>query len=233
MSQTKTYSIRCPQCDAAQAVELYEAANVHTDPQLREDILSNRLNAVTCDSCNFTFRVDKPLLYHDPDRGFMVNLVPGTEEALADRQEQFSEWIRELTASIPSGIVVPSVHLVLSRVELVERIFLLEAGLNERVVEYVKYLVYTRNEKQLNPATKALLFNAEDSTAENLCLVVQDVESRTLEGVLNFEREAYLGLCEMFDRDDQTPSLMELFPGPYVSARALLLRQARAEGAED
>lgn len=223
MSQTQTYNIRCPQCGSMQDVELYEAANIHIEPELRDEVLSNQLNAVTCQSCDFTFRVDKPLLYHDPDRGFMVNLVPGTEEALTERQDQFSEWIRELTASVPAGIEVPTLHLVLSRVELVERIFLLEAGLNERVVEYVKYLVYSRNGEKLDPAAKVLLFNAEDSTDENLCFVIQDTKSRALEGMLQFKREAYDGLCETFDRDEQTPSLMELFPGPYISARALLL----------
>jgi hypothetical protein len=209
-----------------QKVRLHEAVNVRTDPSLRDEIMSNRLNAVTCGECGFTFRVDKPLLYSDPDRGFMVNLLPATEDAAGQSQHQFSEWLQEMNQALPEGLAAPTVHLVFSRVELVERIFLLEAGLNERIIEYIKYIIYSKNMERLSALDKAILFDAEDSTDDALCFVVQDVKSRKLEEMLQYSRQAYHGLCEMFDRDEQTPSLMELFPGPHISARAILLQDA-------
>ena len=230
MSEQSTYNIRCPQCSLTQDVTLHDSVNVQAEPEMREQIMANKLNAVTCEKCSFTFRVDKSLLYHDPQGNFMIHLIPGREDVIEATQARFSEWMRELGGMLPAGIRAPDLHLVVSRAELVERIFLLEAGLNERVIEYIKYIIYSRNLERLAPESRALLFDTQDSTAEQLCFVIQDLESRNIEGVLHYSREAYTGLCEMFDRDDQTPSLMELFPGPYVSARALLLKEAQVDG---
>jgi hypothetical protein len=229
MSEAKTYPIRCPRCRREQTVELYDSINVQADPDLRRRLMANDINVVRCEDCELSFRVDKPLLYHDPARRIMIYLVPFSENALESRERQFADLLLRLDGLLPADIPVPSIGLVCNRIELVERIFLLEAGLNERIIEYLKYLLYIRNTDRLNPATKELLFNAEDSNAEDLCFVVQDVETKKLEAMLKYDRSVYAALSEMFDRDEQTPRLLELFPGPRISARALLLKELGPE----
>ncbi len=226
MSVIETYSIRCPGCAHEQRVSLYDSVNVTEKPELREQLMANQLNAVVCEQCGMSFRVDKKLLYHDAGRGILIYWFPEGEGSSSEQQEQFMASLTSLNDLLPEGMEAPAVHLVYRRVELVERIYLLEAGLNERVIEYVKAMIYSRNMDQVNPREKALLFNTEDSTDEWLYFVIQDVESQKLEGMLQFSREAYNGLCEMFDQDDQTARLMELFPGPYISAREFMLREA-------
>lgn len=210
---------------------LYESINVKTDPELRQQLMANAINVVRCKGCELSFRVDKPLLYHDPARRVMLYLVPMTDEAVENGERQFAQLLLTLENVLPADIRPPTIGLVFNRVELVERIFLLEAGLNERIIEYLKYLLYTRNAGRLHPARKELLFNAEDSTAESLCFVVQDVATRKLEAMLKYDRSVYATLAEMFDRDEQTPRLLELFPGPRISARALLLKELGREPA--
>ncbi len=231
MSQKKPYDLKCPKCGSPIKAELYDAVNVKTDAELKQALMANRLNAVTCAQCQVTFRVDKPLLYHDPARRIMIYLIPLGEQVGEIGQQQFGEMLRQLNGALPQDIEPPEVHLVFSQTELVERIFLLDARFNERVIEYVKYLIYSRNPGKVDPMAKALLFDTEDSTEEHLCFVVQDLKTRRLESVLQFERKTYATLCEMFDRDDQTPSLLELFPGPYISARALLMQEAKEPSA--
>ena len=63
--------------------------------------------------------------------------------------------------------------------------------------------------------------------------MVQDVESKKLESVLQYDRKTYTALCETFDKDDQTPTLLELFPGPYISARRLILKETAASGSKE
>ena len=227
MAEKTTYHIRCPGCGHEQAVELYESVNVRTDPVLRDQLMANQLNVVQCEGCRISFRVDKPLLYHDPDRRFLLYLLPLAEDQLPAGERHFAETLRRVQAALPGNSKPPAIGLILNRLELVERIFLHEAGLNERVVEYLKYMMYTRNPRRLDPDRKTILFNAQDSTDDPLCFVIQDVASRKLEGVLKYERKVYDALCEMFDRDEETPDLLELFPGPYISARALLRRESK------
>ena len=206
-------------------MELYESINVQTSPELKKLLMANQLNTVTCAQCALTFRVDKPLLYHDPARRFMIYQVPLGENAVEAGEREFTASLGRLSGLMPKDIPAPDVSLVFSRTELVERIFLRDAGLNERIIEYIKYLVYSRNAGKINPAKKVLLFDTEDSTPEALCFVVQDVESRKLESILQYDRKTYAALCETFDKDDQTPTLLELFPGPYISARRLVLKE--------
>lgn len=225
MSQTKTYPIACPKCGLEQDAELYDAVNVAEDPELREALLRNELNQVACEGCEFSFRVDKPLLYHDADAAVMIYWLAVQDDHAELAEEEFRQSVSALNQAMPEDVRVPDIHLVLHRAELVERIFLVEADLDERVVEYIKYTIYSQNMSRLPAREKRLLFNAEDSNDETLYLVVQDVASRQLEGMLEYQREAYEALCDLFDRDDHTPSLLELFPGPYISARALMMRQ--------
>ena len=225
MSQQKTYNIRCPKCQHDQSVQLYESINVKTHPDLKKLLMANQMNTVTCEQCALTFRVDKPLLYHDPAQRIMIYQVPLGEGAVEAGEREFTESLGRLSGLMPQDIPAPDVSLVFSRTELVERIFLRDAGLNERIIEYIKYLIYTRNAGKVNPARKILLFDAEDSTPEALCFVVQDAESKKLESILQYDRKTYTALCEMFDKDEQTPTLLELFPGPYISARRLVLKE--------
>lgn len=226
MSSTRPYPIVCPQCEAEQEVELYDAINVREAPTLRDELMANQLNAVTCPHCGFQYRVDKPLLYHDPENHMMIYWFPGQEDEYRDNRDLFLQTLQALDSALPDEFDPPTIHLVFTRTELIERIYLLEAELNERVIEYIKYMMYSRNLERLDPKQKAILFNAEDSNEQALCFVTQNLENMQLEEMLEFDRNAYEGLLEMFDQDDQTAQLMELFPGPHISARALLIENS-------
>jgi hypothetical protein len=62
-----------------------------------------------------------------------------------------------------------------------------------------------------------------------LNFIIQDVQTRKIEGMLEYDRKVYASLDEMFDQDEQTADLLELFSGPYVSARQLVLNELAAE----
>jgi hypothetical protein len=230
MSQLQTYRIACPTCGDASDVTLHDAINVQSDPDLRVELMENRLNTVRCPACGYHFRVDKPLLYSDPERRLMIYWFPASDQDLERGEKEFRDSIWRLTSVVPEGFDLPDMHLVFSRTELVERIFLCEAGLNERIIEYIKYLIFLQNLNDLDPSAKTLLFNTEDSTDESLCFVVQDLATLALESMYQYSRQAYEAICEMFDQDEQTATLLELFPGPHINARTLLLRESEVRG---
>lgn len=231
MSAQKTYSIRCPRCGQAQKTELYESINVAQQPELKTALFENRLNRVHCEACEASFRVDKPLLYHDPDRGLLVQWLPDRAVPRENLFDEFDRTLEELRAALPAGAAMPCVRLVFTRSELVERIFLLEAGLEERVVEYIKYAIYTANPERIPPRQKQLLLNVQDSTAEELLFAVQDVETLLLEEVLRYPRAAYRDLRERHRRRPE--ELEELFPAPHISARSALLAEQELDDPQE
>ena len=223
VSAKTSYTISCPQCSQEQAVELFDSVNLEDTPEARDLLMTNKLNRVECAACGFAFRVDKPLLYHDPGRRQLIYWIPAGMGDAAAGQRAFESALRELRAALPEGVEPPAVNLVFARVELVERIYLLDAGLDPRIIEYIKYLIFSNNNLKVSPAGKNLLFNAEDSTPENLCFVIQDAPTGRFESVLMYRREAYQALCELFAQEEQRAKLVEMFPGPYLSARMVIL----------
>ncbi len=228
MSEKKPYTIKCPKCGEQQEAHLYESINVRKEPELRDQLMANKINEVTCAACGFAFRVDKPLLYIDQDHALMIYLIPASEQQYDTGEDQFNEFLRNMLGLLPVDFRAPEVQLVFSRIELVERIFLVEAGLNPRIIEYIKHTIYTQNGAKIPAQQKAILFNAQDSTDETLCFVVQDVASRKFEAVLQYQRETYDLLDEMFADGEKSADLIELFPGPYISARRLFLEDPGA-----
>jgi len=224
MSQTNVYPIHCPQCKAQQDEVLYDSLEVNSEPELRKRLLENKINRVNCASCGFDFVVDKQLLYHDGEGGWMIYLSPNPPEQAKQAEEEFAAVLKDLRAMAPNDSNFPEVDLVLSRIEMVERIFVREANLNPRVIEYVKYLIYTQNLDQFMPETHALLINGQECTEEQLCFVVQDVASKKLESLLHYKRESYEDLLELWVQDGELSLMHQLFPGPYLSARGYLIQ---------
>ncbi len=225
MSESKQYNIQCPSCGMQQDVELYDAVNVSTDPELKQALLENRLNRVGCIDCDATFRVDMPLLYTDPENDIMIHWISEMEHLTQEQIiEDFDQSLEQVNEMLPADIKTPTVRLVLTRVELVELIFMIEKGMNQRVVEYVKYSIFTRNAEKTDPHKFRLLLNVQDSTDEELCFVLQDVGSQELGAGLRYGRAAYDSMCELYD---ETPEeFFEMFPGPCISARNLLLEDS-------
>ena len=225
MSKHKTFHIKCPSCGAQQDVELYEAVNVGVEPELKTALLENQLNRVDCVDCEASFRVDMPLLYSDPQRHILIHWIPETAELTKEAIiEEFDQSLEQINDMLPPDITAPSVRLVLTRVELVELIFIIEAGLNQRVVEYVKYSIHTRNMEKVDPKKFRLLLNVQDSTDDELCFVMQDVESQALGSLLRYGRSAYQSMVELHDENPE--EFLEMFPGPCISARNLLLEDS-------
>ncbi len=225
MSQKRKHEIACPLCGQEQLVELWDSINVDSDPELREALLSNRINRVECAGCRKSFRVDKPLIYRDRDQDVFIHFDPLVGgRTLPDAEKAFREAMDELNRLLPPDVPSPEAHLVVEWSELVERIFLLEEGLDARLVEHVKYMMFQQNPDKIPADKKNLLFDAQDSTDDQLCFVVQDVATRKLEAVLNFSRADYEALVNVFDSDDQLALLDEQFPGPYLSGRRRFLQ---------
>lgn len=225
MSQKRTHEIACPFCGREQEVELWDSLDAEENPELREDLLAGRINRVECAGCRKGFRIDLPLVYHDRTLNVFIHYEPLVGgRTLAQAEQGFRAAARELQKALPADVAPPEIQLVVEWSELVERVYLLEEGLDARLVEHVKYLMYRQNPAKLPAEAKNLLFDAQDSTDEQLCFVVQDRATRKLEAVLNFARADYEALVNVFDSGDQLALLEEQLPGPYLNGRLRYLR---------
>ncbi len=80
MTRASDIEAVCPQCGNRQAALLCDAIGADTEPRLREELLTGRINTFTCEGCGYEGYLDTPLLYFDMNRRFCVQYLP--EEAL-------------------------------------------------------------------------------------------------------------------------------------------------------
>ncbi len=198
-------------------VEVREVIHAADEPELRDAIFADRLNVVECDACHWRFRIDTPVFYLDPGRRFAVWWVPDG----ANRKEEVAEQFRAMESSCAAAAPDFRMHLAYERRELVERILVCEAGLDPRLIEYVKYMIHSRNPSRADPAACRLYYAGEAGGPGHLRFVVVDTATGRLTGALDYPREGFEAAAGLFQGRPSAP-LTELFPGPHLDARQLL-----------
>ena len=126
-----------PECDHELKITICPAVNVTTDPEMREKVLSGELFLFTCEKCGYTGFAGYPFVYEDKETqgGFLIYLEPdcpdrevGIDGDMAD-QVVYRERPMRLVANLNA---------------LKEKIFIFEAGLDDRVMELFKMLTLTK-----------------------------------------------------------------------------------------
>jgi hypothetical protein len=159
--------VTCPACSAKHDGELVQSINTQTNPKDKQRLLDGTLNLLVC-SCGKRTQLSANVLFHDPDRHYYCQVVPGGERAMDEAAAAFA-------ASGVSGTrrLVPSLNA------LVEKVKLLDANLEDWAIEMTKVLLLA----SIGAVERVLLFDAIDHEAQTLRWVIFDEEGRTPERV--------------------------------------------------
>jgi hypothetical protein len=138
MSQRQSTTVNCPHCGHSQDFSTWPSLNVSLDPDEKPRLLSGELHRFTCGKCASQTQVSYPLLYHDMERKLMIyDLEEG------DTPEELPDGILGgLLGVMRETYTFRQVH---SRNELVEKIRIADAGLDDRVVEVFKIILRGQN----------------------------------------------------------------------------------------
>ena len=138
---------RCNNCGRTTEIEVRESINVALDPELKARVKDGSLFVWECPYCGRRNLALYQTLYHDPSAKLMVWLLPG--EALPP--QQVADAVKELPGY--------TLRLVREVGELVEKVNIHDAGLEDTILEMVKWV--TRRElaaKNPEAAEAALKF---------------------------------------------------------------------------
>lgn len=184
----KEFEMTCPSCGHVFRKEFNTA--VFSDTLEREKILKNDFGEVTCPFCNHKFILNYRFVYTDDDLKYMIindpkfvdsssrlALVSSFKLLDAVRKNEAKKFRRVMTADIK---------------DLREKILIFEAGLNDKVVEIMKYI----------------LLESDDLVIDH-----DDVEEFTYDGFDNFIIKTKSGnimnlpfVREVYDRIDESYS---------------------------
>lgn len=134
MSQERQEIIKCPKCGAEGEFAIWDSINVDLNPELKEKILNEELFLWICPKCGAKVFVPSGTIYHDMKRKYM--LFFDFDESKDGAKETEIE-IPEMFASLGDY----QFRIVHGLMDMKEKIFCLEAGVNDIAVEYMKYMM--------------------------------------------------------------------------------------------
>ncbi|GAB5560527.1 MAG: hypothetical protein SynsKO_21740 [Synoicihabitans sp.] len=183
MSQSATISITCPECGEEQDFTAWNSINVSLAPDKKTALRNGSLTRFTCAKCGESSEVNYPILYHDPEKKFMVWLYGDADD----------EKMRGLM--VGDFLEDYQLRLADSRNQLVEKTHVLEAGLDDRILELFKLV--TRMSQNSIPEGELLFAGVgvgQNDAKELQFAVVSEAETKFIGAPL----EAFEKYAEIF-----------------------------------
>ncbi len=154
----------CQKCGKQHKVDIYKSINTATDPDLKAAVLDGNLFLWECPDCGTGNLVAYDCLYHDPDEKFMVWMLPfgepeGPEKDAIMRQARAMGDYR--------------LRIVSNAGDLMEKVMIFDAGLNDRCIELVKYVAG----REMPDVTKLHFYRMQDDV-----MVFSGVKNGRMEG---------------------------------------------------
>lgn len=110
----------CSACGASFESEVYQSINVQTNPELKQKVINGEIFMRRCPSCGNVQLAKYPLLYIDPSENLLLCLTD---------QELAVDGLEGYTARRVTGAG-----------ELIEKIKIFDAGLDDVIIELCKYV---------------------------------------------------------------------------------------------
>lgn len=163
MSSHYHEEINCPKCKQPFEITIWKSINVDLDPAEKDKIKNGTFNAAVCPHCGYKSSLAYACLYHDMANHMQIYVLP----------ENFEHELKEVNSFLdktPDGLG----DLAISKMkeeyslrdvhnfqELREKVIILDAGFDDRIIELVKLMYHeamTKNRENI----QAIFFDAED-----------------------------------------------------------------------
>ena len=139
MSLNTQEKVRCPKCGELNDITLWQSVTVSDSDDLKQELLSGRLNVLVCSGCGVKALVPTPLLYHDEAKKLMLSFCPSADDASAKTQlEQIKSSSRK--SGELEGLSGYNLRFISSYNALLEKILIFDAGLHDKTVELLKLM---------------------------------------------------------------------------------------------
>jgi hypothetical protein len=122
MSKRSSATVQCPSCGVSQNFSFYSSITATINPELRDAVLNGTFFNVSCAKCRTAITLDRPVLYSDPQKRWMVWYLPeGTDSETNDAMDQTSLMLGSLIRK----------RVVYTTDELIEKVYAIETGISD------------------------------------------------------------------------------------------------------
>lgn len=142
MSRFHEEEITCPQCGKPSPFTVWDSINPQMNGEMKADVQSMEAFTFHCPHCGYTHLISYNFLYHNMDKAIMLY------HAADETGEQTAQQAFKQAMAVLQNAAHYVCRIVHSFDELLEKIRIAEAGLDDRRVELLKLLAERQVEAQ-------------------------------------------------------------------------------------
>ncbi len=178
-----TMQITCPACLTEQSFETCPKIDVKSNPEIKESIYNRDIFRFVCPECGEEILVAYDCTYIDRDNNFMVALICSNE-------------------AISIGAIDCNFRVVRTINEFVEKIALMEDGIDDRIVELYKIMLEDQFEEE-RPGTELLgiYYGGQDFEKKQLIFYIITGNAENVRAILSFD--TYETIAKQFDQNPE------------------------------
>ncbi len=192
-------------CEHSFEADLPEVVDLAADPAREDDILAGTFMNVACPKCGKLLKLELPVRVRDRARDLDLFLLPSLER---------NRYLAGKFPEVPAGVA----RVVIGYPELVEKLRIARAGLDDRVVEIVKFHLMRRAEQD-NPGKEISIYFASRGAGE-LTFEVHGLRAGEV-GRVRVSEERAAKVAEELPRNLKREPYRSFLGGPYVSCTAV------------
>ena len=165
----KRNNLICPLCEKETYLDEYSIVDGVLRPDLREAIMSGEFFRWKCPVCNRRMKVQRPVLYYDSEKNFMIYM----RQRYADNKNLSNEKIGEGYEELR----VLKKRIVNDIASLKEKILVLEAGIDDGALELSKLALSSMIREKYSKHIRGASLTRFDE-AENLLVISFQIVGR-------------------------------------------------------
>ena len=213
--------VNCPQCGHQQ--DVHPVTVLAPGDEELHDLFEGQLNQVTCETCQTTFLLDVPIVYRDDEERFLIYYLPLDDRERRDQAEEHMARVTETVFGRNEQEQAPDCRLVHTRRRFIEKIAIHEDGLDDRIIEYIKYQLYNHPDKDVDAVRTQLFYDFTHADEHRIPFILFDRETGEPQASAHVPTSLYQELRQTFMTDaEMTEELNKLFPGTRVTVEKLL-----------
>ncbi len=179
----QTMPISCPACLTEQSFNTCPSIDVQSDPEIKESIFNRDIFRFICPECGEEILVAYNCTYIDGDNSFMVALI--TEDGEAN--------------IVADGYTL---RIVRSINELVEKIALMEDGIDDRIAELYKIMLEDQfEEERQGTELLGIYYGGQDFEKKQLVFYIITGNAENVRAMLSFD--TYEAIAKQFDTNPE------------------------------
>ncbi len=178
-----TMQISCPACLTEQNFKACTNIDVKSDPEIKESIFNRDIFRFRCPECREEILVAYNCTYIDRDNNFMVALITEGHEA-------------NIVADGYTLRIVRSIN------EFVEKIALMEDGIDDRIVELYKIMLEDQfEEERQGVELLGIYYGGQDFEKKQLVFYIITGNAENVRAILSFD--TYEAIAKQFDESPE------------------------------